>query len=224
MRAIYEDCYRRILRHCSPGGPTLEIGGGIGNLKAFHADAISSDIQWAPWLDVVTDAHSLPFPAASFRNLMLFDVLHHLERPRLFLEEAARVLLRGGRLVVCEPAITPLSYLFYRFLHPEPVRLGDDPLTERAFSGERDPYAANQAIPTRLFGRDRARLESLVPSLAVVSYERFSFFAYPLSGGFGPWSALPASLAGPLLRLEHRLESLLGPVMAFRLLAALERR
>src|SRR5208282_5339149 len=85
LRAVYEDCYRRLLAHLAPGGPSLEIGGGTGNLKAFKSDIVSSDIQFAPWLDVVADAHRLPFAAASFRNLVLFDVLHHLERPRLFL-------------------------------------------------------------------------------------------------------------------------------------------
>lgn len=224
LRAVYEDCYRRIVERLRAGGRTLEIGGGTGNLKAFRADILASDVQFAPWLDLVADAHRLPFAPASFRNLVLFDVLHHLERPRLFLEEAARVLEPGGRIVLCEPAVTPVSYPFYRFLHPEPVRLGDDPLQAGGLSPARDPYDSNQAIPTRLFGRDRARLEALVPQLKVVACERFSFFAYPLSGGFRPWSALPASLAGPLLRLERTLERVLGPVMAFRLLGIIERR
>lgn len=224
LRAVYEDCYRRLMAHCAPGGPSLEIGGGTGNLKAFKRDIVSSDIQFAPWLDVVADAHRLPFAAASFRNLVLFDVLHHLERPRLFLAEAARVLAPGGRIVVCEPAITPLSYPFYRFFHPEPVELGADPLAEGALTRARDPYDSNQAVPTRLFGRDRARLEALVPALAVVACERFGLLAYPLSGGFRPWSALPAGLAAPLLGLERRLERHLGPLMGFRLLGVIERR
>ncbi|MFI4987752.1 MAG: class I SAM-dependent methyltransferase, partial [Alphaproteobacteria bacterium] len=192
LRAVYEDCYRRIVARCASGGRTLEIGGGTGNLKAYRADIVASDIQFAPWLDLVADAHRLPLAPASLRNLVLFDVLHHLERPRLFLAEAARVLESGGRLVVCEPAVTPLSYPFYRFLHSEPVRLGDDPLDEGALSPARDPYDSNQAIPTRLFGRDRARLEALVPQLKVIACQRFGFFAYPLSGGFRPWSALPS--------------------------------
>jgi hypothetical protein len=50
-----------------------------------------------------------------------------------------------------------------------------------------------------------------------------SLFAYPLSGGFKPWSLLPAAAAGPLLTLEHMLEPALAPLMAFRLLAVMER-
>lgn len=224
LRAVYEDCYRRIVGHCVPGGRTLEIGGGTGNLKAFLPGILSSDIQFVPWLDLVADAHRLPFAPASLRNLVLFDVLHHLERPRLFLAEAARVLEPGGRIVACEPAITPLSYPFYRLFHNEPVRLAEDPLADGALSPARDPYDSNQAIPTRIFGRDRARLEALVPALRLVACEHFSLLAYPLSGGFRRWSALPAPFAAPLLRLERRLEPRLGPLMAFRILGVLERR
>lgn len=224
LRAIYEDCYRRIVAKCAPGGPTLEIGGGTGNLKAFLPDIVATDIQFAPWLDLVADAHHLPFAAASFRNLVLFDVLHHLERPRMFLSEVARVLRPGGRLVVCEPAITPLSYPFYRFFHPEPVRLGDDPLAEGDLSPHRDPYDSNQAIPSRLFGRDRARLEALFPELRVLSCSAFSLVAYPLSGGFRSWSLLPSAIVAPLLKLERALEPAIGSLVAFRLLGVIERR
>lgn len=224
LRAVYEDCYRRIVAECDAGGRTLEIGGGTGNLKAFLPGILSTDIQFASWLDLVADAHRLPFAEASVRNIVLFDVLHHLERPRLFLQEVVRVLEAGGRLVVCEPAITPLSYFFYRFFHPEPVRLGEDPLQSGEPSPARDPYDSNQAIPTRLFGRDRHRFEMIFPSLRVLSCRRFSFFAYPLSGGFRSWSALPATLAAPLLALERKVEPLLGPLMAFRLLGVIERR
>ena len=224
LRAVYEDCYRRIIAACLRGGRTLEIGGGIGNLKTYLPDILTMDIQFAPWLDLVADGHRLPFGNTTFRNLVLFDVLHHLERPRLFLEEAVRVLEPGGRIVVCEPAITVFSYPFYRFLHPEPLRLGEDPLAVGTLSPNRDPYDSNQAIPTRLFGRDRTRLETLIPTLHVSQYDRFSFWAYPLSGGFRPWSALPASLVSPVLKLERMLEPFLAPFMAFRLLGVIEKR
>jgi SAM-dependent methyltransferase len=223
LRAVYADCFRRIAEACEPGGRTLEIGGGTGNLKAFLPDILSVDIQFAPWLDLVADAHRLPFPSASFRNIVLFDALHHFERLGLFFDEAARVLALGGRLVMCEPAITPLSYPFYRYFHPEPVHFDVDPFERGALSAGRDPYHSNQAVPTLLFGRDRKRFEVAFPTLRVRSCRRFSLFAYPLSGGFRPWSAIPLAWTIPLLALERKLEPVLGAFMAFRLLGVIER-
>ena len=48
-------------------------------------------------------------------------------------------------------------------------------------------------------------------------------FAYPLSGGFRPWSLIPERLVEPLLDLEHYLLPFLGPLTAFRLLIVVER-
>jgi SAM-dependent methyltransferase len=223
LKHIYENYYRQIIEQCRPGR-TLEIGGGSGNLKAFAPDVLSTDILFAPWLDAVADAQRLPFAAASFDNIVLFDVLHHIERPRMFLAEAMRVLRPGGRLVMIEPAITPISGLFYRLMHPEPVRMADDPLATGDLSPGRDPYDSNQAIPTLLLGRDRARLATQFPELHLVEYRRIGLFSYPLSGGFRPWSLIPAAAVRPLLRLERVLEPLLGRFMAFRLIATLEWR
>jgi len=61
---------------------------------------VSTDILPAPWLDALADAQRLPFAAASFDNIEMFDVLHHLDQPRMFLQEAERVLRRGGRIVM----------------------------------------------------------------------------------------------------------------------------
>jgi len=87
--------------------------------RIFAPAVVSTDILPARWLKALADAQRLPFAAASFDNIAMFDVLHHLDRPRMFLQEA--VLRRGGRIVMVEPAITPLSGLLYRNFHPEPV-------------------------------------------------------------------------------------------------------
>ena len=144
LRVIYTHYYREMIARCCLG-KTLEVGGGSGNLKSYLADVVTSDIQPMAWLDVVADAHYLPFTAESFDNIVLFDVLHHLQRPRLFLLEAERILRPGGRLVVLEPAITPLSWLLYKLLHDEPVRMSEDPLTPGSLDPTRDPFDANQA-------------------------------------------------------------------------------
>lgn len=223
LRAVYEDCYRRIVEQCQPGR-TLEIGGGTGNLKSYLDDIVSSDIQASPWLDLVADAQRLPFRAESFENIVMFDVLHHLERPRMFLECAARVLKPEGCIILCEPAITPVSYVFYTLFHPEPVRLGEDPLAEGGLSRDRDPWDSNQYLPTALFGRQRGRLPKVVPGLVVRSCEYLSLFAYPLSGGFREWSLLPASWTPKLLSFEDTLSPVLGRLLGFRLIGVIEKR
>jgi SAM-dependent methyltransferase len=223
LRRVYNDIYDRIAA-LRVDGLTLEIGGGIGQFKNRFPDVISTDIQSAPWLDVVADAQKLPFADNSISNIVMVDVLHHVEFPLLFLRDAARVLRPGGRCVMVEPAITWGSTLFYRFFHPEPVRMSVDPLQEGAPAAGRDPYESNQAIPTLLAGRERGRLAQLIPSLSIVRTDWFSLVTYPISGGFRPWSLLPDRIGRYVLAMEKKLEPLLGRFLAFRLLTVLEKK
>lgn len=223
LRAVYEDFHRRIVDLCRPGR-TLEVGSGIGSLRGTLPTVVSTDITPAKWLDAAVDAQALPFVSAGFDNLVGIDVIHHVEFPRHFLAEAVRVLRPGGRLILLEPAVTPASYLFYRFLHDERLDLSVDPLLDGRPDPHRAPDEANQAIPTLLFGRWRSALEAQFPELHLRHLGHLSLWAYPLSGGFRAWSLLPVALVPGLLRLERVLESALGGVLGFRLLAVLERR
>jgi SAM-dependent methyltransferase len=223
LRAVYQDCYDRILAACVEGR-TLEIGGGTGNLKSVRPDIVSTEIQMAPWLDAVADAHDLPFAAGAFRNIVLFDVLHHLERPLRFLHEAARVLCPGGRLVMVEPAVTLGSWPFYKFLHPEPLRLGDDAFADGPRDPHRDPYESNQAIPALLLERGRDRLAAAVPALRLREVRRFAWLVYPLSGGFRRWSLVPQRVLPLMLRIDRGLEWPMAALAGFRLIAVMERQ
>jgi ubiquinone/menaquinone biosynthesis C-methylase UbiE len=95
LRLVYDDFYDRIAAACR-GGLTIEIGGGIGNLKRRLAEVVATDIQSAPWLDCVADAQRLPFADACAANIVMVDVLHHLEFPLVFFREAARVAMSVG--------------------------------------------------------------------------------------------------------------------------------
>ena len=94
-----------------------------------------------------------------------------------------------------------------------------DPLAVVTFDPNKPPWDSNQAIPTLLVGRFRAALARAVPNLLFEKVERFAFAAYPLSGGFQPWSLLPENLVRPLLKLEWSNRGLFGRLCAFRLLA-----
>ena len=99
LRQLYRDFHRRLLDNCSEGR-VLDIGSGTAHIKEFRPDILSTDILWFPGVDVVSDAHSLPFPNGFFSGVVMLDVLHHLERPIDFLPEASRVLKTGGRLAM----------------------------------------------------------------------------------------------------------------------------
>jgi SAM-dependent methyltransferase len=222
LRLVYADFYDRIAAQCREGR-TLEIGGGIGNLKERFADVIATDIQPARSLDCVADAQRLPFKAGCAQNIVMVDVLHHLEFPVAFFREAERVLAPGGRVVMVEPAITFGSTLFYRLMHQEPVHTSAEILTEGTPDPRRDPYDSNQAIPTLLAGRDRGRFHEMFPTLRVIRTDWFSFLAYPFSGGFQPWSLIGEGAARSLLRVEHAVEPWLGRFAGFRLMLVVEK-
>lgn len=225
LRAVYHDWYARMAALCRPGR-TLEIGGGSGNLKAFAPDVVSTDVLTAEWLDAVCDAQRLPFADESFDNMVMLDVLHHLERPVRFFEEASRALRKGGRVVMLEPGITPVSNLFYRNFHHEPVDMAADPFAEGPIDPNRDPYDSNQAIPTLLFGsaNNRTAFEDRFGDLVVNRADWQALFIYPLSGGFRPWSLVPSFAVDALNGVERVLAPLLGRLCAFRLLIVLEKR
>jgi SAM-dependent methyltransferase len=224
IRLLYRDFHRRLLDSC-PEGPVLDIGGGTAHVKDSRPDIISTDILHFPGIDVVADAHRLPFPDGYFSGVVMLDVLHHLERPIEFLSEASRVLKPGGRLAMIEPAMTPIARRFYENFHEEPVDMSADPFAPVAIDPDRDPFDANQAIPSLLFtsAAARSRLEAVVPSLHVTRVGWLSLFAYPLSGGFQNWSLMPAALVRPMLAIEEKIPEIIRRQMAFRMMIVLDR-
>jgi SAM-dependent methyltransferase len=224
IRLLYRDFHRQLLDSC-PDGRVLDIGSGTAHIKDFRTDIISTDILPFPGIDVVADAHRLPFPNDFFAGVVMLDVLHHLERPIEFLEEASRVLKVGGRFAMIEPAMTAVARRFYDYFHDEPVDMDADVFAGVAVNPDRDPFDANQAIPTLLFATPaaRRRVEIVIPSLRVRSVKWHSLFAYPMSGGFQSWSLMPAALVRPVLALEQKVPEAVRRHIAFRMMVVLER-
>src|SRR5712671_2396769 len=63
LQKIYAGFYERILGLIDPAirGQIVEIGSGIGNLKAHLPKAIATDLFPNPWLDLACDGYELPF-------------------------------------------------------------------------------------------------------------------------------------------------------------------
>jgi SAM-dependent methyltransferase len=224
IRLLYRDFHRQLLDSC-PAGRVLDIGAGTAHIKDFRPDIVSTDILSFPGIDIVADAHRLPFPNELFAGVVMLDVLHHLERPIDFLKEASRVLKPGGRLAMIEPAMTAVARRFYDYFHDEPVDMDVDPFADVAINPARDPFDANQAIPTLLFTTSAAcrRVEKAIPALRVRTVKWLSLFAYPMSGGFQKWSLIPAAMVAPMLKFEAKIPATIRKFIAFRMIIVLER-
>jgi SAM-dependent methyltransferase len=233
LRALYADWYGQVAAALPDRrlGRFVELGSGPGLARHYIPDLQLSDIVRAPWHDHEISADHLPFGDQTVGALVLFDVLHHLGDPAAFFTEADRVLADGGRAVLCEPYLSPLSYPIYRFFHEEPVRLRVDPLAVQArgdSGGDRakDPFDSNQAIPTLLFARPtgRAAFAARFSRLCVVSVDRLAGPSYPASGGFGRRPLIPAALWRALHGVERCLPAWSFRLIGFRMLVVIERR
>lgn len=224
LQRIYQRWYEQILKECSPYGPTLEIGGGGGNFKTFLPEVICSDYTLCPWLDLNLDGHHLPFRSASLGNIVMIDVIHHLTKPLLFIEEARRVLKTQGRLILLEPCITPGSYLIYNFLHQEDVDFSQDVFSGESWVSEEEkqPFDGNMAIPTQMFIKNSKKFNDLFKDFKIVHKKYSDYLVYPLSGGFEHPSLIPNSMV-PLFSVLEKILQPLGFLFAFRMLVVLEK-
>ena len=204
LKEIYAGFYRRILALIDPAipGRVVEIGSGIGNLKAHLPGALATDLFPNPWLDLVCDGYELPFRQASLSHLVLFDVFHHLRAPNAFLHEAKRVLAPRGRLILFEPYISWSSYLAYGLLHHEPVGWRKPISQAQSLPRPRDYYAA-QGNATRLFFRNE--FPGWPQGWKVFYAKGFSCFHYLLSGGYSQPALYPAGWLAALQKVEARL-------------------
>lgn len=225
LRDIYTDWYKLIHGDLKPGpGTTLELGAGGGNFKEFKPDTISSDIDFSPWLDLCFDAHHMPFREGEVGNIVMVDVLHHLADPVLFLKDAARVLEKGGRVVLLEPFPTLFSLFIYRKFHPEPFIKDADYFAPRERNLGKDPWDSNQAMAWLLFYKQREKfMELFGDDFLIVKRKRMSCILYPASGGFENKSMIP-DFSVPFFKFLEIMLVPLRPLLAFRCYVVLEKK
>jgi SAM-dependent methyltransferase len=90
---------------CGEGATLYHLGGPAG---AVGVDLFPKKIAFAGQVlpvcrFVATSLYELPFEPGSFDQLIVVDVIHHLEKPDAFIDECARVLAPSGRIDVLEP-------------------------------------------------------------------------------------------------------------------------
>jgi SAM-dependent methyltransferase len=204
LRRIYVEWYRMVAAEVPDGkDAVLELGSGAGFFDEFLPETITSEVFFCGHIRAVLDGENLPLASRSLRAIVMCDVLHHIPDSEMFLREADRCLLKGGRIVMIEPWVTAWSRIIYTNLHHEPFAPN---APEWRFDSTGPLSGANGALPWMIFERDRDRFGRKFPNFSVRKIEPFMPFRYLLSGGVSLRSLMPTAAFGALSGLETLLK------------------
>jgi SAM-dependent methyltransferase len=181
LKRIYSDWYKDILQEAedTPEGAMLEIGSGGGFIKDINSTVITSDILELPNVDKVFSAEEMPFAENELSAIMMVNVFHHIPNVRNFLKEASRVLKKGGKIIMTEPANSMMSRVIYKNFHHEMF----DEKRDWTFPQTGPLSGSNQALPYIVFKRDKKEFELEFPDFSVEKFYLHTAYRYILSGG-----------------------------------------
>lgn len=108
-KKISRELSDRLIAPFASEGRTLEVGAfGEPSYGRWFPNRVGIDIKPGPGVDTVASVYDIPFPDASFDNVLCMSVLEHLEDPPRAIAEMRRVLKEGGRIIVSTPFLFPL--------------------------------------------------------------------------------------------------------------------
>jgi SAM-dependent methyltransferase len=224
LQKLYADFYRLIAQYLSnlPDAKIVELGSGLGNIRDVIPNCLRTDLFPNPWIDQIENAYKLSFEDETISDLILTDVFHHLRYPGTALKEFARVLRKGGRVLMLEPYMSALGLLVYGIPHDEPIaviKTIEWEAPETWFPENIDYYAA-QGNASRIFTGNKFR--SRLGDWRKIETIRLPATAYVASGGFSKPQLYPTSML-PVIKKLERLLGLAPTLFATRLLVILEK-
>jgi SAM-dependent methyltransferase len=178
----------------------LELGSGSSYLKELMPEVITSDLDEGV-ADMAIDARDLPFEDNSVKAIFLTHVFHHIPDIELFLKEANRVLIPGGKISMVDCTHTPLAKFFFSVIHPEPY---DDKTDSWTFPQNNSMLDSNQALTWIIFYKNISKFQKLFPDFTVSKPVYLPWFSYLLSGGVNLRSLIP-QFAAPVFKILDKL-------------------
>ncbi|KMP10628.1 hypothetical protein UZ36_07035 [Candidatus Nitromaritima sp. SCGC AAA799-C22] len=217
----YRQTYEYIKNNLSGSGLVIEMGSGSSFLHEHIPGLVRSNIIFVKENDLVFSAFALPFKDSSVGDIVLINVLHHLQDPFLFFKEAERVLKPGGRVLISDPYMSLLSYPVWHYLHPENCEKKKIGFNN---AGEINPMIdANSATATSMFCLKDSPLANHCDYLKPVKVELHSKFLYWIAGGYNFPQFIPTCFA-PLVNFAEKILSPFNKWLASFMYAVLEKR
>lgn len=105
LRSSYEEGPELVefLKHFNETDTVVNVGSLSKKIKGVY----NLDIAYYPNIDLVADAHCMPFKDGSLDGVIIKNVFEHLRDPAKVREELRRVVKRGGRIYAKVPFMQP---------------------------------------------------------------------------------------------------------------------
>jgi SAM-dependent methyltransferase len=183
-----------------PNDIMIELGSGGGFLKELIPNVICSDVIDLPTNDMTFSALDMPFTNNSVGGIFMVDTMHHIPDCEQFLNEASRILAKGGKMIMIEPANSTWGRFIYKNFHHEPFDTKGG--WTIPFTGPLS--GANIALPWIVFVRDKELFKQKYPKLEIEAVQYLHPFTYLFSGGVLRSQLLP-NFTYPLIRFIDKL-------------------
>ena len=166
---------RRLFDHAGPSTIVLNLGGGP---RRYRPTEVTLNLDAFVNVDVVGDAHRIPFLSDTFDTVLCNAVLEHVADPETVVAEAIRVLKPGGKLYAEVP------FIFFFHGYPNDFRRYTLEGMRVLFSGLSQPHFGITNGPVS------ATLQSVNTLLQLVIPPR-ARWALRLARGLFGWTVFP---------------------------------
>jgi SAM-dependent methyltransferase len=212
LRWLLRSRFEWMNQYIGPDSLGVDIGCGPGFSREFIRcrKLLLTDIERYDHLDIGgVDALHLPFACDSVDFLIGSNVVHHLPYPGRFLNEARRVLHRGGFLLMHEVQASLLFCAVLRAMRHEGYSFDVNVFDESCICADpNDPWAGNNAIPRLLFDDHDTFLKSQ-PGWRILRDDPCECLLFLNSGGVTAKTAY-IPLPPALLKAVERLDNILA--------------
>lgn len=107
-RKVGKEYLRDAIKKLATSDFTLDLACGNSPLKDYLPNRIGCDIVDGVGVDVVADAHTLPFGSGYFDRIICLEALEHFHTPSKVVAEIGRVLKPRGKLIMTFPFCYPV--------------------------------------------------------------------------------------------------------------------
>ena len=154
----------------SPDRQILNVG--CGGRVYRPASEVRVDVAVRSSVDVVADAHRLPFREETFPTCLLVEVLEHLSNPDEAVQEIHRVTAPGGKLILTTRFIFPLHSVphdYFRYTEFGLRHLLRN-WTDVKLRAQHDWYSTFLVLFVRNFSEESPIAKVFFPVVVVITY------------------------------------------------------